>query len=608
MKKLLAILLALLLFTGCAAKPAETTVPQTTAAPTEPPVPWIQELAMPWDEDGALVELPLTIPDGLHYGSGFVYGDDLLLWSIDDHRGDIRATELCVVDLDTGTVIGQDQFDFKYSVTPQILGDSIFLCDSLGGKVLELNRQLEVINSWETEPIDANLHMGADEKLYIYRWSGSLLVQDLKTGETTPVLEEGTYVDFFTPEGNGLVFTYFDPITGEEKYAVVDLLTGVVQEPEIQKDFSHVEWAEGTWLCEVYREGSVFYVTDETGTFRRVDMDYDTLRLVDDRTLLRTWDDGCHISLHDLTGKTISSAMLTGSPYSISCFEVIPSQTYGGYFLLTGDYGTSLRLLYWDITKSVEGKDVLFQPIPEPGEAEAQIRQKIDELKQTYGLNILVGEECQTVFYDFDAQIVIDWEVIQDALNTLESALVVYPENFFPQLRYDTYRSVDIYLVGPITPTNPEYVDTYSAFVQEEYDRHVMVVDMYMSDRDTYFHEFSHIIDSFLEWDSWNREDALFSEDSWIALNPDWFPGYSYDYSWEQYVEDYTCFIDSYSTIRPTEDRARVLEYGMSEYGAWAFEDATVLQAKLEYYCRCIRDAFDTTGWPETVIWEQYLP
>ena len=608
MKKLLTILLTLLLLTGCTTKPAETTVPETTTAPTEPPIPWIQELGMPWDEEGALVELPLTIPDGLHYGSGFAYGEDLLLWSIDNHRGDIHATELCVVDLDTGTVIGQDQFDFESSVTPQVLGDSIFLCDNLGGKILELNRDLEILNSWDTEPVDANLYMSSGEKLFIYRWDGSLSVLDLKTGETKYVPEEGTYVDYFTLTGSTLSFTYFDAVTGEEKYAMADLLTGVVQEPEMQKNFSHVEWNQGTWLCEMYRDGSVFYVTDESGNFRRADLDYDSLCLVDGGTLLRTWDDGCHISLHDLNGRTISAAMLTGSPYSFTCFEVIPSRTFGGYFLLVGDYSTSYRLLYWDITKSTEGEDILFQPIPEPGEAEAQIRQKIGELKQTYGLNILMGEECDTVFYDFDAQIVTDWESIQDALNTLESALEVYPENFFPQLRYDTYHSVDIYLVGTLTATNPEYVDTYEAFVQDEYDRHVMVVDIFMADKDTYFHEFSHIIDSFLEWDTWNREDALFNEEGWISLNPDWFPGYTYDYSREQYVEDYTCFIDSYSTICPTEDRARVLEYAMSEYGSWAFEEGSVLQAKLQYYCRCIRDAFDTTGWPETVIWEQYLP
>ena len=71
--------------------------------------------------------------------------------------------------------------------------------------------------------------------------------------------------------------------------------------------------------------------------------------------------------------------------------------------------------------------------------------------------------------------------------------------------------------------------------------------------------------------------------------------------------KEYGYFVDSYSTINPTEDRARVMEYAMSSYGAWTFEDAKGLTEKLDYYCRCIRQAFDTTGWPEIVRWEQYL-
>jgi hypothetical protein len=51
-----------------------------------------------------------------------------------------------------------------------------------------------------------------------------------------------------------------------------------------------------------------------------------------------------------------------------------------------------------------------------------------------------------------------------------------------------------------------------------------------------------------------------------------------------------------------------VLEYAMVDFGRWTFENAQVLTEKLDYYCRCIRDAFDTSGWPDTVLWEQYLP
>ena len=73
-------------------------------------------------------------------------------------------------------------------------------------------------------------------------------------------------------------------------------------------------------------------------------------------------------------------------------------------------------------------------------------------------------------------------------------------------------------------------------------------------------------------------------------------------------MQDFSWFVDDYATINPTEDRARVLEYAMADYGMWTFEGNEGLTAKLDYYARCIRDGFDTTGWPEVTLWEQYLP
>ena len=122
----------------------------------------------------------------------------------------------------------------------------------------------------------------------------------------------------------------------------------------------------------------------------------------------------------------------------------------------------------------------------------------------------------------------------------------------------------------------------------------------------TYYHEFSHIIDVYLEWEAGQREGALFSEEGWDSFNPGWFTDYSYDYSDEHALEDYNSFVDGYSTIKPTEDRARVMEYAMAG-GEWVFEDAPILYSKLEYYSKCIRDAFDTTGWPEITRWEEPL-
>jgi len=611
MKRLLSLLLICLLLAGCAAGTGDsdaTLLTPETEPTTLPSEPWISQTGMPWDTEGALLELPLTIPDGLHYTSAMELDGDLLLWSVDEHLENQCSIELCLVELDNGTITAENTVSFTESVFPQILENRIYLCGSATGKVLMLDKNLQVVQEWKAEPCEGTWFMGMDDTLYGYDWNGSAYIIDLETGEEFPLLEENPYVSYLYLSGDMVNVEYYHPDTGIRSFAVVDLSTGDMIHLPAQKDFTSVSYRDGTWLCDEYYDGSVCYIWSGSDDMLRADIGNDTLQLLNGSTLLRIMEDGCRISLHDRYGTALSQCTITEMPYSYTCNTVIPSKLYGGYFLVIGDYSGSLRLLYWDASRSTKGEDIPFAPIPEPSDMEMQIRERTASIQQQYGINVLIGNDCQTSFYNFEADLVTDWDVVSTALDTLENALAVYPEDFFRQLRYDTIRRIDIHLVGTLYPYDTEeYVESYSAFVQEEYDHFLMAADIYSSWEETYYHEFSHIIDAYLLWDSLNREDAQYSEEGWEALNPSWFTEYSYDYSIEHPLEDYESFVDGYSTIKPTEDRARVMEYAMADYGFYTFNGNDVLMDKLEYYCRCIRDAFDTTGWPEVLPWEQYL-
>ena len=123
------------------------------------------------------------------------------------------------------------------------------------------------------------------------------------------------------------------------------------------------------------------------------------------------------------------------------------------------------------------------------------------------------------------------------------------------------------------------------------------------------FHEISHVIDARLKWDSMIREDALYSEDAWLALQPE---GFHYAMSYTEMSEELLRFMKSgyfitdYALAYPTEDRARLMESAMGNY-TWDFEPGSGTRMKLQYYADCIRDCFDTDGWPETTSWEQVL-
>ena len=105
------------------------------------------------------------------------------------------------------------------------------------------------------------------------------------------------------------------------------------------------------------------------------------------------------------------------------------------------------------------------------------------------------------------------------------------------------------------------------------------------------------------------KEDSVYSEEAWMELNPEGFEyaGTTFELPEELYNEEYDLwFIDMYSKTMPREDRARIMEYAMTgDYNM--FIAAPHRQAKLEYLNQCIRDSFDTFGWPEKMVWEETL-
>ena len=618
MKKMILLLLAVVvLLTGCSFLKKETddtrdpveSVERTEPASeeTEPPRPWLEEVKIPWDQEGALYEIPLTLPDALHYSSVMEFNGDLLLWSADHHLENKVILELCLFDLDKGRVIATRDCEMTEVTAPQAVGDRLYLCDSAAGHIEAWDANLMTVETWDTEPHEGNWYMGSGGKLYMHNWDNSVWVRDLATGETAPLMEEDPGISYMISYGESALINYYRTDTGAPACAVLDFTTGEVYDPPIPGDYLSASYADGNWLCGTYADHHNYIYCTEGGEPVAISPD-GLLQLLDGKYIINTSEEDTVLRLYDLEGKCLTECTLSANIYSYSVLDFIWNEEFGGFFCTVNCYDGSHRLLFWDISQGRVGEDLNFQYIPEPSEEDALLKQRAEELGEKYGLTILVGDDCDTVFDEFYAEIETDYWTVNNALDTLDAALSVYPEGFFRQLRYGSVYGIRIQLITNLMADGSgRYGDGYSAFAQEKWDHYLVVMDIEDTYTETYYHEISHIIDSYLEWDSWNREDALYSEEAWAAMNPDWFTGYSYDYSVEHYLEDYESFVDSYSTISPTEDRARVMEYAMMDYGVWTFEDADILVAKLAYYSRCIRDAFDTEGWPEMLPWEQYL-
>ena len=606
MKRLILTLLILLMLVGCTAQPLETTDP--TVPSTEPAAPWVEELGMNWDAEGILKEMPLTIPDGLHYSAAMEFDGDLLLWSLDTHRKEHKVLELVVVELDDGTVTAQGEVEAVGYVTPECLGNTLYVCDGAGGVITALNKNLAEVGRWETEPTEEPIYVGADGIIYCDTMTGSFVRDDLNAGQWAPLLEGDPAVDWASQNGETLTIRYYRPDNGQPAWCILDLVTGEYEVAQVDSRIDSVSRMGNTWLHEIYGESYIYYLYGDDGSEHRINPKDGTLRLLDGDYMLGTSMDCKVVSLYAMDGSLISCAQLSEEEIGYFGGSLIWNEANGGYFFVFHSFDDTSRLLFWDTSKSMGGEDLILEPVPEPDEAQVWLEARATELGEQYGLIILVGEQCDTEFDSFTATLATDYDQVNGALNVLERALEMYPASMIRQLRYGEVKNIQIHLIQDLMADGEGRTgDGYNAFAQTLWDRSIIVMDIADSSEQTYYHEFSHLIDRYLEWHAESHPDALYSESAWESMNPSWFDGYTYDYAWERELWDGESFIDGYSTVKPTEDRARVMEHAMVDTSNYNFTKGTILYEKLDWYCRCIRDAFDTTSWPDELLWERFL-
>ena len=229
-----------------------------------------------------------------------------------------------------------------------------------------------------------------------------------------------------------------------------------------------------------------------------------------------------------------------------------------------------------------------------------------EELSQRHGAQILVYQDAvQVQPWDYDLICEHQPRVLSRELEQLDQRLQNYPEGFLSTLA-QRYTGLNIALVRGIhgSPESGSLEAARGIQFWEEYEAYLVL----STDEDTeytLYHELYHLIDTVIL----NETNAF---DQWDLLNP---VGFSYDYDYianqtrssDEYLrEEKRYFIDMYSMSYPKEDRARIIEYAMTE-GNESYFQCSTMQAKLKAICVGIRKAFGLRKSPETFLWEQYL-
>lgn len=618
-RTLLLILVLCLLLTGCgilgrsdtqSSDPSEETS-TTVETATEP----IEEVSLldsceAFDDSGALWYIPNEQIEAQQYPMLRAFTGNLLMTTssyISDGNCELKLTLLSGT---TGEALQSCTVGLAESVEPQILGEHIAVCDSQTGTVVVLDALLQETARYTLAADPGQWFLGSDlDTLYKCSYLGGIRAISLSTGKELFFLDLAELSVCSVTDTN-VCFTGVDRETQRYTASCLELASGKLVAPLFSGDFSLISRSGEMWLAGFYGQEDTFaFGTDANA--RVITAQDGTFSLLDPAGHLLFTDFDGTLSLYDDKGVFLSSCALPGRYVQ----SIVWQEELGGYLLLVNDGEGGNCLLFWDIGANTDGENLQtqsladLQAVPGGTSADASLYERAQSLSDRFGVEIRIADQCETESAYFSCYQLSDYGPVSAGLDILEDALSVFPEGFFRQLAYGHIDRVQFQLVGGLTAINGFGGDmSYAAFTDVDGSVCKIVLDIYSLSKNNVWHELSHAIDRRLAWDAMYRDDAMFSEEGWSSLNPDGF-AYTGEYGSSGtniQPEWYSFFIDDYAMTNATEDRARIFEHAVEDSGTM-FQSAPGLMAKLQYYCDCIRDCFDTAQWPEMTAWEAPL-
>ena len=612
MKRLLLGLLCICIaFSGCTAQPTQTvpTEPSETETVTLPTALPLLDQGIPLGEDGNLLYIPNESLEDMNCPEVRLFGNGLLLSAFIRNQYVIRH-----ISLEDGALLNECAISASPGVKLRIGNGSIGLLDSGTNRFHLLDDSL-AIQSTQSIPTEGDSwYLNSElDTLYRFYQDQGLLARDLPTGEERWLLENALRTRVIGPETEYILFEYTDAKTQLTHTRCLDLSTGALETvPGTGPISTGLRRGEAWLLRKDGADGEYLLSSDDLSTaFTWADS---AVTLLSPRMhLLLTDLSGRTLQLYDTEGRFVSTCTLPREEYATAGTDLVWSGYWDGYFFTDTVDGTC-RLMFWDITPETQGEDLPMLPLEQPQEAqrvlEPALYERAEALSQRFGVKILIGEQCAAEYSHYNTYPLTDPGFVGEALDILEECMGRYPEGFFRQLPHGPYEYIQLELVGALmlkegTENQP---GDAAAFVQEQEGHLLIALDGFLLAPDTLYHEFSHVIDRRLDWDAQIREDALYSNEGWLAQQPE---GFAYALSYTEMPEETRrymetgCFDREYSMTYPTEDRATLFAAAMTQ--AQLLAQRPGMQKKLDYYARCIRDCFDTEGWPEVTAWEQPL-
>lgn len=612
MKRVFPWLLCLLLLCGCGADIPEE-IPVATTEPAAVPHPgyYSSDASLEAAPGGGVRCYPLT---DLQATSAMPLGDALLVFSCTD-----VSTTLTLLTGDTLVPSGSMELDTVLtgshpSLRPFFGGISFY--DISSGETVLLDENLREIHRIPApEGLMGYPLLSADGSALYYCTADSLRVLDLGSG-ISRCLKEMSY-DFQYIEGIWLRDSILEcVISSGTDYKTLFLSSQTGQLLGCAGDSFAFQSSEKDYYANFFdgQNRHSIFGTEETGpsvlNFSGEPLENHFLPELHGAVTVTSAEAGqLSLDFYNLSNGFRSSHLELSTEYFPWAFHAAATGEVG-FLNYDPDHGCNVWY-QWDIRETLTGDDTVYtgdyftREAPDQ-EALAQCSLYADRIGEKYGIEICIYKEAAAIEpWDYDLEYEHLPGVLHRELTLLEEHLANYPDGFMEKLasRFDGLR---ICIVRGLTGSAAsgsldsadgiQFMDGYTACIALAANANTEYA---------LYHELCHLIDTVVLTES-------SAYDRWDELNPSGF-AYDYDYvanasrdSSAYLLDSSRYFIDNYSMSYPKEDRARIMEYAMTEGNASYFQSAT-MQKKLLLLCEGIREAFDLENSPETFLWEQYL-
>lgn len=618
MKRLIPILLALLLC-GCAPQTEPTPPPATQPAITEP-APTVSlydaDSGLESATDGAIRVYPLNRFDCTAIAP---MGTDILVFS-----NPVSTTVTRYSGDDLYVVASQEIGHGVHPSSPAVVisENGLTYYDSYENQLVYLNGALEEVKRTDLPDSLRDVPaLSADRTQLYYCTADALRCLDLETGLDRLVKE--LYFSLQTPTalhcGDTVISCLVEDTVGNRSQLFISTETGRLLYETFEETAVHTK---DSFYFAVYQDGiypELLVGDSEQGPTLLRPYTYGSTfhALMENKAaVLVTENAACNtlqLDYYELqSGRQTASVTIadTDAP-----FGFLAARDSIWFLRYDPQYGCEV-LCQWDISRSATGDtssclSTRYSMEKPDYDGIAACRQIADRLSARYGVQVLLWTDA-TAFQPWDYTLIPEHQVpvIRNELKELETFLSLYPQGFLQTAAATTACGrIQICLVRSILG-NTDASESFDEVVGLQYwDSNTNAYLSLSASRNLLIqnacHEMFHIIDS--------RVLTLCKAyDDWDELNPKGFE-YDHDYianlsreepQWLDGPE--RAFIDRYSMSYPREDRARIMEYAMTDGNEHCFESET-MQKKLRQLCIGIREAFGLKHYTQPLLWEQYL-